>query len=230
MKILAIDSSAVSASVAVSEDKAVLANAFCNNGLTHSQTLLPMVDDVLCRSNLSAKDIECIAVTTGPGSFTGVRIGVALAKGLAFSHSIPCIGVSTLELIAAGVSRQNAIVLACMDARRSQIYTATFESETLLRLSEDEAVAVASLPERINSYAKPVILAGDGAVMAYELLKEQCHNISLAPEEERFQHAKNLCALALTKHQAVAPAQLVPTYLRMSQAQRELQKRKDTHQ
>ena len=228
MKILAIDSSAVSCSVAVSEDKQILAAQFVNNGLTHSQTMMPMVDAVLKKAGLSAADIDLFAVTNGPGSFTGVRIGVAAVKGLAFAHGTPCIGLSTLEVIAANVSKCDAIAIACMDARRNQVYTATFESGSLKRLSADEACAIKDMTERINSYNQPVYLAGDGAKLAYEVLKEQCPRVHLVDESELYQDARRACALAYEyKDKAYESALLVPRYLRLSQAERELKKRKD---
>ena len=227
MKILAIDSSAITASVAVSEDESILAEAFVNNGLTHSQTLLPMVKDVLSKANLSVKDLDLLAVTAGPGSFTGVRIGVALLKGLAFEKDIPCVGVSTPELIAAGVKEKHATVVSCMDARRNQFYTASFESISLRRLCEDEALGMEALGDRIAAYPHPVILAGDGAKAAYALLKDRLPQLQLASEDEIYQNAKNLCAIALRRRaEAVSGEHLVPTYLRMSQAERELKKKR----
>ncbi|MBQ3431261.1 MAG: tRNA (adenosine(37)-N6)-threonylcarbamoyltransferase complex dimerization subunit type 1 TsaB [Clostridia bacterium] len=228
MKILAIDSSAVSCSAAVSEDEQILASAFLNNGLTHSQTLMPMVEEVLAKANLTVKDIDLFAVTNGPGSFTGVRIGVAAIKGLAFSAHTPCIGISTLEAIAANVEQSDCIVVSCMDARRSQIYTATFRCGSLERLSEDEAVAAISLAERLNSYDKPVVLCGDGAALTYDILKDICDNVILMDAEHRYQNAEKVCKLAYRyKDSAMDSALLVPTYLRPSQAERELKKRKE---
>ncbi|MBR0415241.1 MAG: tRNA (adenosine(37)-N6)-threonylcarbamoyltransferase complex dimerization subunit type 1 TsaB [Clostridia bacterium] len=226
MKILAIDSSAVSCSVALSNDSEVVASEFVNNGLTHSQTLLPMVEHVCAQAELKMDDIDLFAVTNGPGSFTGVRIGVAALKGLAFPADKPCIGISTLEVIAANIEQEDCIAVACMDARRAQVYTATFESVTLHRLTPDEAVAAESLAERIQSYEKPVWLAGDGAALAYDILKDKCNNIFLTQEDKRYQNAAKLCALAYKQRDKAMPgAALVPTYLRMSQAQRELKKR-----
>jgi len=226
MKILAIDSSAVSCSVALSNDSEVIASEFVNNGLTHSQTLLPMVERVCAQAELKMNDIDLFAVTNGPGSFTGVRIGVAVLKGLAFPTDKPCIGISTLEVIAANIEQEDSIAVACMDARRAQVYTATFESVTLHRLTPDEAVAAESLAERLQSYDKKVWLAGDGAALAYDILKDKCNNIFLTPEDKRYQNAAKLCALAYKQRdKAVTGAALVPTYLRMSQAQRELKKK-----
>ncbi len=229
MKILAIDSSAVSCSVAVSDGETISASDFVNNGLTHSQTLLPMVEKVLNKAELSVHDIDLFAVTNGPGSFTGVRIGVAALKGLAFSDNKPCVGISTLEAIAAGCDVPDVIVIACMDARRAQVYTATFESVTLKRLTPDEAVSIESLIPRIQSYKKEVYLCGDGARLAYSILGKQCENVFLVSDDKIYQNAENVCALALKyKHLAQDAALLVPTYLRPSQAERELKKRKES--
>ena len=228
MKILAIDSSAVSCSVALSEDEKVISGEFINNGLTHSQTLMPMVKSVLEKGETDIEDVDLFAVTNGPGSFTGVRIGVAAAKGLAFPKDKPCIGISTLELIAANIEVEGAIVISCMDARRNQIYTASFESLTLKRLTEDEAVSIESLEKRINSYSKKVYLSGDGAALTYSVLKDKCKNLVLADEKNIYQNASKLCALAFKyKDRAENPEKLVPVYLRLSQAERELKKKRE---
>ena len=228
MKILAIDSSAVSASVAVSEDERILASEFVNNGLTHSQTLLPMVEHVLKKASVSPENIDLYAVTNGPGSFTGVRIGVATVKGLAFAHSTKCIGISTLEAIGANIEQEGAISLACMDARRGQVYTATFESGTNKRLTPDEALAIDSMTERINAYEKKVYLCGDGARLAFEQLRDKCPQVCLPGEDKIYQNAEKVCLLAYRNaFNAKDAAALVPTYLRPSQAERELKKRKE---
>ena len=228
MKILAIDSSAVSCSVALSENEKPICCEFINNGLTHSQTLMPMVKSVLKKGKTDIEDVDLFAVTNGPGSFTGVRIGVAAAKGLAFPGDKPCIGISTLELIAANIDEEGAIVISCMDARRNQIYTASFESVTLERLTEDEAVSIESLEQRINSYSKKVYLSGDGARLTYSILKDKCDNLFLADEDKIYQNAEKLCALAFKyKDKAQSSEKLVPTYLRLSQAERELKKKRE---
>ena len=228
MKILAIDSSAVSCSVALSENENVISSEFVNNGLTHSQTLMPMVKSVLAKGNVDIADIDLFAVTNGPGSFTGVRIGVSAIKGLAFYQDKPCIGISTLELIAANIENEDSIVISCMDARRNQIYTATFESCCLKRLTDDEAVSIESLEERINSYSKKVYLSGDGAFLTYSVLKDKCPNLFLAEENALYQNAEKLCALAFKqKERAQSSQALVPAYLRLSQAERELKKKKE---
>ena len=228
MKVLAIDSSAVTASVAVSEDGRIIKSEFVNNGLTHSQTLLPMVKRVLESAGLSVSDIDLFAVTNGPGSFTGVRIGVCAIKGLAFAENKKCLGVSTLEAIAQNLADEECICVACMDARRSQIYTATFEcgSNSLKRLTADEAVSIESIADRINSYKNKVYLAGDGAKLAYSILKDKCENVFLPSEEKIYQNACSVCLLANKyKDTAQDSQKLVPLYLRLSQAERELKKR-----
>lgn len=228
MKILALDSSAVTASVAVSEGDKIIKSEFVNNGLTHSQTLLPMVKRVLESANLSVKDIDLFAVTNGPGSFTGVRIGVCAVKGLAFAENKPCIAVSTLEAIAENLADEDCICVSCMDARRSQIYTATFEcgGGEIKRLTADEAVAIESIAERIKTYSKKVFLAGDGAKLAYGILKEKCDNVYLPSDENIYQNASRICIIAnKNANSAQAPEKLVPLYLRLSQAERELKKR-----
>ena len=229
MKILAIDSSAITASVAVSDGDKIIKNEFVNNGLTHSQTLLPMIKSVLKKADLSLKDIDYFALTNGPGSFTGVRIGVCAIKGLAFAGDKKCIGVSTLEAIAFNLANEDCICVACMDARRNQIYTATFDcgEGQLNRLTADEAVAIESIAQRINSYNKKVYLAGDGAKLSYSILKQKCDNVYLPYDDKIYQNACSVCILAGRKiNTAQESGKLVPSYLRLSQAQRELKKRR----
>lgn len=229
MKILAIESSAVSASVALGEDSKIVASEFVNNGYTHSQTLMPMVKRVLDKAKISAADIDMYAVTNGPGSFTGVRIGVATVKGLAFAENKRCVGVSTLEAIAMNLSGTDCIAVAAMDARRNQIYTATFDCDGtgITRLTEDEALPISALINRINAYNKPVYFSGDGAGKAYEQLKPFCKDIFLPEKDKIFQNAEQVCKLAfLRKEEADSAKKLVPSYLRMSQAQRELKRKR----
>lgn len=229
MKILALDSSAVSASVALSDDDKILSSDFINAGITHSQSLMPMVESVLKRAQTDISEIDLFAVTNGPGSFTGVRIGVSTIKGLAFPLAKKCIGVSTLELIAMNLEERDCIVLSAMDARRAQIYTATFriKSGKVQRLTPDEAVAAQSVAQRVNSYGEEVFVSGDGAALAYDILKNDCPKLILPEEKYIYQNAEKLCRLAYAhSSEAQCGAALIPRYLRLSQAERELNNRK----
>ncbi len=232
MRILALDTSAGPASCAVTEDGRVLASSFVNTKLTHSQTLLPMVEAMLHNAALSMEDIDLLAVSAGPGSFTGVRIGVAALKGLAFSRDIPCVGVSTLAAIARGAEGVgfSGIVCAVMDARCGQVYTACFETdgEKWCRLTPDEAISTGNLKNRLISYKKPVLLLGDGAKMCYTDFGKEITALSLAPEHLRFQQATGVAAQAAADAadgKTVTAKELRPVYLRLPQAERELRAR-----
>ena len=166
MKILALDSSAVSASAAVLDDDKVLGEFFINTKQTHSQTLMPMVQQVLIQTKTSLEEMDLFAVSAGPGSFTGVRIGVACVKGMAFAQNKPCIGVSTLEAMAYPLSMLNGIICAVMDARCQQVYHALFRVNGIEveRICDDCAVAISDLAESLQQYSNETIyLVGDGA-------------------------------------------------------------------
>jgi tRNA threonylcarbamoyladenosine biosynthesis protein TsaB len=216
--ILAIDSSAITASAALTDGDKVLKSEFVNAGLTHSETLLPMIKRVLQGADISA--LDGIAITAGPGSFTGVRIGVATAKGIAFKNDIPCISVSTLEAIAHNFTNENCIVCAVMDARRMQFYNALFEIKNgrCIRLCNDRAIAIEDLREELKGYDK-VVIAGDGARLCDENLGLE--NAVLAPDDKIYQNAVSVARAAENKEKIPA-SQLMPVYLRQSQAEREL--------
>ena len=225
MKILAIDTSAVTASAAVVEDGALVAATELRSKMTHSQTILPMVEDMLKNAALSLKDIDVAAVNVGPGSFTGVRIGVAAVKGFCFADDIPCVAVSTLESMAynfIGLS-QPQIVCAVMDARCAQVYTALFEvGETVTRLSPDEAISIEALGGRLQEIGKAVMLVGDGAKVCYAALKEVVDCLYIAPDHLRYQNAVGVAAAAYRSEQRCEADALQPVYLRLPQAEREL--------
>lgn len=220
--ILSVDSSAVTASVALADGDKIIKSEFINAGLTHSETLLPMIKRVMNGYDFSR--LDAIAITAGPGSFTGVRIGVATVKGLAFDADIPCISVSTLEAIAYNFTDKNTIVCAVMDARRMQFYNALFKVEggKVIRLCDDRAISIDDLREELKEYDH-VIIAGDGA--------ELCHNnigidnVTLADEKVRYQNGVGVSKSALNKEK-ISAAALMPVYLRMSQAERELKLKK----
>ncbi len=230
MKILAVESSAGPASCAVYEDGKVLASSYINVKLKHSQTLIPMIDAMLKNSGIGIDDIDMLAVAAGPGSFTGVRIGVAAIKGIAFARGIPCIGVSTLAAMAhmAGALHFDGIVCPAMDARCSQVYTAMFEcsSNTLTRLTEDSALKIEELKNQIINTKKSVLFVGDGALLCYNAICPNCANVYIAPEQFRFQNAVGVAMQAASQpEKAVSADSLLPIYLRLPQAERELKRK-----
>ena len=196
LKILAIESSAVSAGVAVCDGGRIISENFINAGLTHSQTLVPMIKNCMETAGVTLDDIELVAVAQGPGSFTGVRIGIAAAKGIAFGGK-ECCGVSTLEAMAYSLKGIDCIALCAMDARCSQVYMAMFDcSDGVVRLCEDKAVMISEIPEMIKNFEKDVILLGDGAELCYNYLNSICSNVSLAPMLCRFQRASSVALAA----------------------------------
>ncbi len=224
MKILSVDSSSVSASVAITEKGVTLAENFINNGLTHSQTLMPMVEKTLNDANVSAKDIELFAITNGPGSFTGVRIGIASVKGMADALNKKCVVVSTLEAIAEPLKNEDCIACAVMDARCNQVYTAIFQNGK--RLCEDKAVLIDELGVELKNYNKKVVFIGDGSVLCYEKLKDVVTDCEMADENIRYIHASSIGRIAEEMvnngEMPIDSANLVPFYLRLPQAEREL--------
>lgn len=232
MKLLALETSATVASCAITEDGRVLARAASHARLTHSQTLLPMVEATLRSAAVTVGELDGMAVAAGPGSFTGVRIGVAALKGLAHPAQTPCVGVSTLAAMARplGGLPLTATVCAAMDARCGQIYTARFalHDGTLTRLTPDEAVAAETVCEALTGAEGPILLVGDGAALCYDAWRERLPALRLTPETLRYQDAVGVALeaeAAFAAGQAVSPGQLMPLYLRLPQAERELRSR-----
>lgn len=233
MVILAIESSAVSASAAIVRDGKLLSEMFANVGLTHSATLMPLVKSACETACVSVNEIDALAVANGPGSFTGIRIGVATAKGIAQPSSKKCVPVSTLEAIAYPCSGTDCIAAAVMDARCQQVYCAFFDcTDGLVRLSDDDAISFDVLSDKINSFGKKVVLVGDGADVAFEYLKNKHTDVCKANASVKYQHASSVAFIAekrLADDNNVCSAdELVPAYLRLSQAERELKKKKET--
>ena len=232
MLILAFEASAKAASVALLEPPRLLGEVYQNTGLTHSQTLLVMAENLLKQCGKTAQDVTAVAAAHGPGSFTGVRIGAAAAKGFSWGRDIPCYGVSTLEAMAEGLGVWDGYVCPVMDARRSQVYNALFRAErgTLTRLAPDRAVSLTELGEEIKNLEKPVFLVGDGAVLCYNTLSKDIPALVLPPEHRMHQRAVGVAILAARQAAAgLAPSggELTPNYLRLSQAERErLEKQK----
>lgn len=225
MLMLALESSAKAASAAVFEDEKLLAVTVENSGLTHSRTLLPMAEGLLKNLDKTVREVGVVAVACGPGSFTGLRIGMAEAKGLCWALEIPAIGVSTLEAMACGGPDMDGTMLCCaMDARRGQVYNALFtvREGKPVRLTEDRAIAIADLEPELISYEKPWVLLGDGAQLCYNSLNKEKLALHLAPEPLRVQNARGV-GLAAMAHEARPVDELLPVYLRLSQAERERQ-------
>lgn len=224
MIILAIDSTAVSGSVAICRDKELLCEFTINVGNTHSETLLPMVESALKMCDLKVSDIDLFACDEGPGSFTGVRIGVATVKGLAFDSGKPCIGVSTLEALAENLVGFEGIACPVMNARRSQVYNALFEVNNgeAKRLCDDRALPISELEEELKGYNAPIYLVGDGYGITLDGFKElKC---KFTPEILRYQSGYSVAVCALRKYNEGARTddrQITATYLRLPQAERE---------
>lgn len=197
MRILSFESSAVSASVCLTDDEKVIAQSFQNCGLTHSRTLLPMAESMLAGCGHTLSDVDAFAIAAGPGSFTGLRIGVATVKGMAFATNKPCIGVSTLEAMAEGLLGINGNICCVMDARAGQVYQAFFtrNGEKLSRLCDDRAIKLDELAEEIGESSQ--ILVGDGANLCYTKLISKCPNLQLAPEHLRYPSAYGVARTAL---------------------------------
>lgn len=227
MIILAFDSTAKAASVAVSDDERLLATYTIDNGLTQSELLLPMAENVLKSLKLTFSDISLLAVSVGPGSFTGVRIGTALVKGLAFGRDIPCVALSTLDGLCENIKELQGILVPCMDARRNQVYTATYisDGEGVEKLTEDRAISIERLAEELKLYeGKPIYLVGDGYKSTKDALSSLGVITESTPELLLNENAFSLCKLAYRKYKAgeyTTDTAITPTYLRMPQAERE---------
>ena len=232
MLILAFETSAKAASVALLADGKLLGESYQNTGLTHSQTLMVMAQDLIKTCGYTPQQIGAVAVAAGPGSFTGVRIGVAAAKGFAWGGNLPCYGVSTLEAMALNLGIYDGYVVCAMDARRSQVYTATFRANqgALTRLCEDRAISLQELGENLKNCEKPVFLGGDGSILCDNTLKDQVPNLVLPPEHRMHQRAAGVALAAARMIEAGLPgngAELTPNYLRLSQAERERMEREN---
>ena len=232
MLILAFETSAKAASVALMDGTKLLGESYQNTGLTHSQTLMVMAGDLLKQCGKTAQDVQAVAVAEGPGSFTGVRIGVAAAKGYAWGKEIPCYGVSTLEAMAESLGIYEGFVCPAMDARRSQVYNALFyvNHGEIERHREDRAIALADLREDLEHLDGPIYLVGDGATLTYNTLKDSVEELILPPEHRMHQRAVGVGLVAARMAaEGLAPSggELTPNYLRLSQAEREkLEKQK----
>lgn len=234
MKILGVDSTATAASAAVYCHGKITALNFSNTGLTHSQTLMPMIENTLNIAGVSISDIDLFAVSSGPGSFTGVRIGVSAVKGMAQPLNKPCITLSTTEVIAKPLENSGCYAVAVMDARCNQVYTAQFDCVNgFNRVTDDMAITIDELAEQLKNVTTPIVLIGDGTEVAFNKLKANLNNVYCAPASVRYQSASNVALLAAQLYEnnseCVKTAhEILPDYLRLSQAERELKKKNET--
>ena len=224
MKILALETSAKAVSAAVTENGKVLCSGYQDTGLTHSRTLMPIVEHILKNTGMTMAQIDAVAVAAGPGSFTGIRIGVSAAKGLAFAMEKPAIAVSALAAMARNVAFCDGLIICAMDARRSQIYNALFEARDgqLTRLTEDRAIALADLTEELRNDPRPKTVVGDGGRLCADFLTAQGVACRLAPPHLVMQNAMSVAleAEALAAAGQLQSAQeLLPIYLRPPHAE-----------
>lgn len=229
MTVLGVESSATAASAAIIKDGKLVSEVFSDTGLTHSQTLLPMIESCMKNANVTSDDIDSIAVANGPGSFTGVRIGIATVKGVAFTNNIPCVEVSTLESMAYNIPAFDGIICSAMDARCNQVYTAFFENFDgckVKRLSEDVAISIDELGEKIKNIGKSVILVGDGAEICYNKLKDDINFLYLSPVNLRKQRASSVAVCSMI-YSGKNAEEISVNYIRLPQAQRELAKKQN---
>ena len=228
MKILSLDTTAEVCTAALCEDERLIAEMTVNTGYTHSQTLLPVVEQILKISETDINEIDCFACSTGPGSFTGVRIGVATIKGLAYGKDKPSVSVSTLEALAYNLIGFDGIICPVMNARRNQVYNALFEcvDGKITRLCPDRALSIDELDEELSTCEKPVYLVGDGYKITANGFKKTLPQY--VPERQRYQSAYSVAICALKQYEkgeTLTDATLVPIYLRPSQAERERNER-----
>ena len=226
MLILAFETSAKAVGVALHDGQSLLAESYQNTGLTHSQTLMSMAEDLLKNCQKKPSDVTHLAVAAGPGSFTGVRIGVAAAKGFAWGAELPVYGVSTLEAMALGLGIHDGHICACMDARRNQVYNAVFLADggKLDRVCEDRAISLEELCGHLEHIDGPIYLVGDGSALTYRTLKDRIDNLVMPMDHRMHQRGAGVALAALQAMQRgdrCDGAALTPNYLRLSQAERE---------
>ena len=226
MLILAFESSARPASAALVRDGRLLAQSLQCSALTHSRTLLPMAEDLLKNTGVKLEELDAIAVAHGPGSFTGIRIGVSTVKGLCWGAEKPCVGVSTLEAMAWHGLAAGGVICPVMDARRAQVYNALFriEDDWPVRLCPDRAISLEALAEELRALGESVFLVGDGAELTKAFLDAQALPCRVAPDDLVWQDAWGV-AMAAQGKPLISGTELLPVYLRLSQAERERQAR-----
>jgi len=224
MKILALETSAKAVSAAVVENGKVLCSGYQDTGLTHSRTLMPIVEHILKNTGMTMAEIDVVAVAAGPGSFTGIRIGVSAAKGLAFAIEKPAVAVSALAAMARNVAFRDGLIVCAMDARRNQVYNALFEAKdgTLTRLTEDRAISLADLTEELRNDPRPKTVVGDGGRLCADFLTAQGVECQLTPPHLVMQNAMSVALEAeelAAKGQLQSAQELLPIYLRPPHAE-----------
>ncbi len=230
MKILAIDTSATAASACIAQEDKIIGEFFINTALTHSQTLVPMIEQLSKNTGVPISELDAVAVNAGPGSFTGVRIGVAAVKGISFANNLPCVSVSTLESMAYNLLGEDCIVCSVMDARCSQVYNALFKlnSKNVERICPDRALSLDDLKQELLKYNEKIVLVGDGAELCFRHFENSLKNAEIAYINRRIQTASSTACVAfkkLSEGDTLSSEELMPTYLRLPQAQRELNKK-----
>lgn len=224
MKILALETSAKAVSAAVVENGKVLCSGYQDTGLTHSRTLMPIVEHILKNTGMTMAQIDAVAVAAGPGSFTGIRIGVSAAKGLAFAIEKPTVSVSVLAAMARNVAFRDGLIICAMDARRNQVYNALFEAKdgALTRLTEDRAIGLAELTEEVRNDPRSKTVVGDGGRLCADFLTAQGVECLLAPPHLVMQNAMSVALEAeelAAKGQLQSAQELLPIYLRPPHAE-----------
>ena len=232
MKILGIDTSAKTSSVGICEDNLIIDELFLDKGLTHSETILPMIDEILTRNGLSLDDIDALSVNNGPGSFTGIRIGVAVVKGLAFDKNIPCYEVSTLDSIAYNCRDKNGLVVAVMDARRNQVYNSNYQviDGKAEKIKDDRSILIKDLYLEISEYDGDVFVIGDGQDKVKEFFEENNMNQDNFYYPDYYDNLQKGINTALIAYDCLenkkSGEELLPSYLKLSQAEQELRKKR----
>ena len=233
MKILAVDSSGLVASVAIVEDDTLVAEYTINYKKTHSQTLLPMLDEIVKMTETDLQSVDAIAVAKGPGSFTGLRIGAATVKGLALTLDKPVIGVPTVEGLAMNLYGADALICPLMDARRNQVYTGIYQfcDGELTVLEDQMAVGIDQIIQMLNERNQSVIFLGDGVSVYREIIEEKMMvPFSFAPAHQNNQRAGAVGVRAMSYYKqgkTESADDFVPEDLRLSQAERERMKREN---
>lgn len=231
MNLLGIDASGVAGSIAYIKDNKLCGEYYICDKLTHSQTIMPMLEHIKELLEIDLSEIDAIAVTAGPGSFTGLRIGVTAAKTLALALEVPLIGIPTLDVIAGAMSMTTSLICPLMDARRNQVYTALYQGEmgSIRRVSDYQAIDIEVYVQQLKAQEQEIIFLGDGAPVFKELIKEQLGDKAFfAPDFINLQHASVLAEEACKRFErgeAVDPSEFIPMYLRKSQAEREKEER-----
>lgn len=226
MKILGIDTSAKVTSVAIIDNERILSEFNIDTKLTHSQSLMPMVDSALSLAALSVNDIDGFAVSVGPGSFTGLRIGIGAVKGLSYTLERPCAAVSAITALAHNLKGVNGIICPVMDARCNQVYTAIFEADgvNVTRLTDDMAISIDDLSNILKEYEKNIFLVGDGADLCYNKFSSCFVNLFIADSGKKLQRAAAVALCSLKDFEdgnTLSAGELMPLYLRLPQAERE---------